>query len=43
MFLMMMTEHHEGAIEMAETELADGQSAKAKKLAQQVIDSQTAD
>jgi uncharacterized protein (DUF305 family) len=43
MFLMMMTEHHEGAIEMAETELADGQSAKAKKLAQQVIDSQTAE
>ena len=41
MFLTMMIEHHNGAIEMAETELADGQNAAAKKLAQQVIDGQT--
>jgi uncharacterized protein (DUF305 family) len=41
MFLTMMIEHHNGAIEMAETALAEGQNAKAKELAQQVIDGQT--
>lgn len=41
MFLEMMTKHHEGAIEMAKTELADGKNADAKKLAQKIIDAQT--
>lgn len=41
MFLEMMTRHHEGAVDTAETELADGKSAEAKKLAQAIIDAQT--
>ncbi|QYG94241.1 DUF305 domain-containing protein [Iamia sp. SCSIO 61187] len=40
MFLTMMIEHHEGAIEQAETELDDGQNAAAKELAQTIIDAQ---
>jgi uncharacterized protein (DUF305 family) len=43
MFLTMMIEHHEGAIEMAETELADGQDPEAKELAQAIIDAQQAE
>jgi len=41
MFLEMMTSHHMGAIDMAKAELADGKSADAKKLAQDIIDAQT--
>lgn len=40
MWLQMMTEHHTGAITMAQTELRDGQSADAKALAQKIIDAQ---
>jgi uncharacterized protein (DUF305 family) len=40
MFMDMMTAHHEGAIEMANTELRDGSLPEVKRLAQQVIDAQ---
>ncbi|MGW0516210.1 DUF305 domain-containing protein [Crossiella sp. NPDC003009] len=39
-WLTMMVEHHRGAVEMAKTELAQGQSAEAKQLAQEVIAAQ---
>ncbi|ROS41439.1 DUF305 domain-containing protein [Amycolatopsis thermoflava] len=42
-FLRMMIEHHQGAIEMAQTELAEGSNADAKALAQRIIDSQQAE
>ena len=40
LFLELMIEHHEGAITMATTELADGISAAAKSLAQTITTSQ---
>ena len=40
LFLEMMTAHHEGAIEMADTELRDGALPEVKRLAQQIIDAQ---
>lgn len=40
MWLEMMIEHHEGAIEMAETEQEDGQFKDAVDLAGQIIDAQ---
>lgn len=40
MFLIMMIEHHEGAISMAQTELAEGQDPEAQALAQAIIDTQ---
>lgn len=43
MFLTMMIEHHEGAVEQAETELDDGQSTEATELAQTIIDAQQAE
>lgn len=43
LFLEMMGEHHRGAIEMAETELADGAFADALELAQEIVDTQTAE
>jgi uncharacterized protein (DUF305 family) len=43
MFLTMMIEHHEGAIEQAETELAEGRNAEARELAQAIIDAQQAE
>lgn len=43
LFLEQMIEHHEGAIEMAEQELAEGENADALDLAQQIIDDQTAE
>ena len=43
MFLTMMIEHHEGAIEMAKTEQADGESADAKALADDIETAQTAE
>lgn len=36
MFLEMMIRHHEGAIEMARTEIADGADPEAKKLAETI-------
>ena len=43
MFLTMMIEHHEGAVTMAETELAQGQFPEAKQMAEQIISSQQAE
>lgn len=43
LFLEQMVEHHEGAIEMAEQELDNGQNADAVELAEQIIDAQTAE
>lgn len=40
MWLEMMVEHHEGAVEMAETEQADGQFKDAVDLAGQIVDAQ---
>ena len=42
-FLAMMIAHHEGAIEMSEDELDDGQNAEALELAQTIIDAQEAE
>ena len=39
-FLQMMTAHHQGAIQMAQTELADGQNPEANALAQKIITAQ---
>ena len=43
MFLEMMIEHHQGAIEMATTETADGQNPDALELAAKIVDDQTAE
>jgi len=43
MFLTMMPEHHEGAIEMARLELSAGANPAAKALAQKIIGDQTAE
>lgn len=43
MFLQLMTEHHTGAIAMANLELTDGQDTAAKNLAQQIITAQQAE
>ncbi len=42
-WLQMMIEHHEGAIEMAKTELAQGQYPEATALAEQIITAQQAE
>lgn len=42
-FLELMISHHEGAVVMAEAELADGENDEALDLAQQIIDDQTAE
>jgi uncharacterized protein (DUF305 family) len=42
MWLQMMIQHHTGAVQMAETELREGQNAQAKALAQKIIDEQRA-
>jgi uncharacterized protein (DUF305 family) len=42
-FIDMMIPHHQGAIEMARTELADGQDAELKEIAQRIIDAQSAE
>jgi uncharacterized protein (DUF305 family) len=39
-FVDLMTTHHQGAIDMATTELRDGSLPQVKRLAQQVIDGQ---
>lgn len=41
MFLQMMIKHHQGAIEMSQTELANVRNADAKALAQRIEDAQT--
>ncbi len=41
LFLQMMIRHHQGAVEMAKTEQAEGVNPAAKKLAQQIETSQT--
>lgn len=43
LWLTMMIEHHEGAITMAEAELADGVNDEARELAQQIIETQQAE
>lgn len=43
MWLDMMIKHHQGAIDMARTELAKGGDAGAKALAQRIIDAQQAE
>ncbi|WP_091026450.1 DUF305 domain-containing protein [Nocardioides szechwanensis] len=43
MFLTMMIEHHEGAIEMAQAEQSDGENADAIALAEQIESGQTAE
>ncbi|WP_103344237.1 DUF305 domain-containing protein [Amycolatopsis sp. CA-126428] len=43
MWLDMMIRHHQGAIDMAKTELQKGSNADAKALAQKIIDAQQAE
>jgi len=43
MFLEMMVEHHEGAIEMAETEVAEGENPDAVELAEKIASDQEAE
>ncbi len=43
MWLQSMTKHHVGAVATARTELAQGLNADSKKLAQSIIDSQSAE
>jgi uncharacterized protein (DUF305 family) len=40
MFIDMMTEHHEGAIESAREVIADGENPEVRQLAEQIIDEQ---
>lgn len=42
-WLTLMIKHHEGAVAQSKTELKDGQSDEAMKLAQQIIDGQNAE
>lgn len=42
-FLTMMTGHHQGAVEMARTELAQGRYGPGKDLAQRIITTQTSE
>ncbi len=42
-FMEMMIKHHEGAVEMAKTEQADGAYTPAKKMADDIIASQSAE
>lgn len=39
-FLTLMIDHHQGAVEMAATELRDGANSEAKALAQRITDAQ---
>jgi uncharacterized protein (DUF305 family) len=43
MFVEMMAAHHQGAIDMANTELKEGSLPEVKRLAQQIIDTQQAE
>ncbi len=42
-FAMMMKMHHQGAIDMSNAELKDGDDAKMKEMAQKIIDAQKAE
>ena len=42
-FLTLMIAHHEGAVEMATTELDEGRSPEARDLAKSIVDTQTAE
>jgi uncharacterized protein (DUF305 family) len=42
-FLELMTDHHRGAIEMAEEHMADGSNAEAKELSAAIVSAQTAE
>lgn len=43
LFLEQMIVHHEGAVEMAEAQIADGENPDAVALAQDIVDAQTAE
>ncbi|WP_053203731.1 DUF305 domain-containing protein [Jiangella muralis] len=43
MWLTMMIDHHEGAIDMAETQLDDGVDPEARELAEEIVDAQQAE
>lgn len=43
MFLTSMVEHHEGAIDMAQTQRAEGENAEAVELAETIEETQTAE
>ena len=43
LFLEQMTMHHEGAIEMAQDEVDNGQNPDAVEMAQTIVDTQTAE
>ncbi|SEF14779.1 DUF305 domain-containing protein [Jiangella alba] len=43
MWLTMMIEHHEGAVDMAETQLDDGIDPEARELAEEIVDAQQAE
>lgn len=43
MFLEMMREHHRSAVEMAQTEVKEGQNADAVELARKIVEDQTAE
>ena len=43
LFLEQMIVHHEGAVEMAEAQVAEGENADAVALAQDIVDAQTAE
>ena len=43
MFLQMMVEHHTGAVKMAQTEVANGENADAKAMAEEIITTQRAE
>lgn len=43
LFLEGMIAHHEGAVDMAEAELADGENPQALALAQEIVDAQEAE
>jgi uncharacterized protein (DUF305 family) len=42
-FLELMIAHHEGAVEMAQTEMDEGENADATGLAQQIVEAQEAE
>ncbi len=43
LFLEGMIAHHQGAVDMAEAELADGENPEARELAQAIVDAQEAE
>ena len=43
LWLEMMVEHHEGAVEMATTEVEDGENPQARALAEEIVEAQEAE